>query len=287
MGTIPYLSRVDAGTVELVRSYDVEVVSSADLVQVHLCRWGDAQIESHKRAAKAIDAAKDQAFTFTNDELRAGRQPTEVSVQDFLMARFKERGLVTDHPPIVAVNAHAGNPHYSPSKETSLPIRRGDLLLIDLWAREPAPGAVYADITWTAAVGKLANDAVGKVFEIVTRARDAGLAHVDRERKAGRRIEGWQVDKTVRKVIEEAGYGDKFIHRTGHNIGAEVHGDGANLDSLETMDTRELIVRSCFSIEPGIYLDSFGIRSEIDVFLGERGAEVFSPIQRELVKIAA
>jgi Xaa-Pro aminopeptidase len=202
------------------------------------------------------------------------------------MERFAEKALTTDHPPIVAVNAHAGNPHYSPSPEASLPIRRGDLLLIDLWAKEKADGSVYADITWTAAVGKLSNDAVPKVFDIVTKARDAGLAHVDRERKAGRRIEGWQVDKTVRAVISEAGYGDKFIHRSGHNIGAEVHGDGANLDSLETVDTRELIPHSCFSIEPGIYLDAFGIRSEIDVYLGDKGAEVFSPIQRELLKIA-
>ncbi len=287
MGTIPYLSRVDAGTVELVRSYGVEVVSSADLVQFHLSRWDAAKLESHQRAAKAIDWAKDQAFAFVGAELRAGRQPTEIQVQGFLMDRFAEKGLVTDHPPIVAVNAHAGNPHYSPAAETSLPIRPGDLLLIDLWAREKAEGAVYADITWTAAVGRLANDAVPKVFDIVTRARDAGLAHVDRERKAGRRVEGWQVDKTVRAVIADAGYGEKFIHRTGHNIGAEVHGDGANLDSLETVDTRELIPHSCFSIEPGIYLDAFGIRSEIDVYLGDKGAEVFSPIQRELVKIAA
>jgi Xaa-Pro aminopeptidase len=287
MGTIPYLSRVDAGTIELVRSYGVEVVSSADLVQFHLSRWSQAKLESHKRAARAIDWAKDEAYRVVGEELRAGHQPTEIQIQGFLMERFAEKGLTTDHPPIVAVNAHAGNPHYSPSAAESLPIRRGDLLLIDLWAKEKAEGSVYADITWTAAVGSLANDAVAKVFDIVTRARDAGLAHVDRERKAGRKIEGCQVDKTVRAVIVDAGYGDKFIHRTGHNIGTEVHGDGANLDSMETIDTRELIPHSCFSIEPGIYLDAFGIRSEIDVYLSDTGAEVFSPIQRELVRIPA
>lgn len=287
LGTIPYLSRVDAGTVELVRSFGVEVVSSADLVQYHQCRWTDAELETHRRALADIDGAKDQAFAHVGDELRAGRQPSEASVQAFLMTRFEERGLITDHPPIVAVNSHAGNPHYAPSPATSAPIRRGDLLLIDLWARERADGSKYADITWTAMVGAPPGSEIARVFDVVVRARDAGLAFVDGERKQGRRVEGWQADQVVRRVVADAGFGERFIHRTGHNINDQVHGDGANLDSLETHDTRELIPRTCFSIEPGVYLEAFGIRSEIDVYLDERGAQVFSPIQRELVRIEA
>ncbi|MBI3961582.1 MAG: aminopeptidase P family protein [Deinococcus sp.] len=286
MGTIPYLSRVDAGTIELVRSYGVEVVSSSDLVQYFLCRWTPDQVESHRRAAQAINAAKDGAYEFIGQEVQRGHTPLETEVQDFLMARFHDAGLITDHPPIVAVGPHAGNPHYSPSTTTPTPIKKDDLVLIDLWAKENDPLAVYADITWTGYVGQQPPERYGEVFNIVARARDLGLNYLAQEHRAGRTLKGFEVDRKVRDYIAAAGYGPYFIHRTGHSIGAHaVHGDGANLDDLETHDERELVKGLGFSIEPGIYLPDFGIRSEIDVFLDSDGPKVFTPIQQEIVAI--
>src|SRR5512137_486438 len=280
MAGIPYLSRVDAGTLELVRSLGVEVVSSAELVQQFLCRFDDRQIESHARACRAIDEAKDEAFARVGEEHRRGREPAEHEIQDLLMARFAERGLVTDHPPIVAVNGHAGDPHYVPSKERPAPIRPGDLLLIDLWAREPRADDPYADITWMAFCGDRPPPKVERIFRVTADGRDAGFGLVARAWKAGERLEGWQVDRVVR---------DHIVHRTGHSIGfASPHGDGANMDDLETHDTRELLERTAFSIEPGIYIpeEGMGVRLEIDVVLAPGGPRIFSKLQQELVRIA-
>jgi Xaa-Pro aminopeptidase len=288
MAGIPSLSRVDGGTLELVRSLGVEVVSSADLVQRFLCRWSPRQVASHVRAVRAIDEAKDAAFAYVGESHRRGYDPTEDQVQDLLLKRFADRGLVTDHPPIVAVNGHAGDPHYVPSKANSTPVRRGDVLLIDLWAKEARPDDPYADITWVAFCGERPPPRLEEIFRVTVEARDAGLAAVERAFRERRPLQGWEVDRAVRDHVAARGFGDRFLHRTGHSIGTSaVHGDGANLDDLETHDTRELIEGTAFSIEPGIYLpeEGLGVRSEIDVVLTAEGPKVFSPRQRELVRI--
>lgn len=286
-GTIPTLSRVDAGTLELVRSFGVEVVSSADLVQSFFCRLDAAQVESHKRALAAIDAAKDAAFERIGDALRRGDTLLETDVQAFLLERFAAAELETDHAPIVAVNAHAGDPHYSPSAATPTPIRRGDMVLIDLWARGKGPRDVYADITWVGFCGDRPPDKLQTIFRAAADARDAGLEALARAHREGRTLAGFEVDRVVRDRIEAAGFGDRFVHRTGHSIETRVHGDGANLDDLETHDVRLLVPGLAFSIEPGIYLpeEGLGVRTEIDVFLAEDGPKVFSKIQKELVRI--
>lgn len=289
MAGIPYLSRVDGGTLELVRSLGVEVAPSADLVQAFLCRWDARQVESHRRALAAIDAAKDAAFARVGEAHRAGRAPAEHEVQAFLMERFAQAGLVTDHPPIVAVNGHAGDPHYVPSAAHPTPIRPGDMLLIDLWAKEPGASDPYADITWVAFCGDHPPAALQEVFRVVADGRDAGLALVQEAFAAGRALQGWQVDRAVRDLITARGYGDRFVHRTGHSLGtASAHGDGANMDDLETHDTRELLTGTAFTIEPGVYLPDrgMGVRLEIDVVLTDEGPRVFSPVQQELVLVS-
>ncbi len=286
-GAIPTLSRVDAGTLELVRSFGVEVVSSADLVQRFFCRLDPAQVESHKRALAAIDAAKDAAFERIGDALRRGETLLETDVQAFLLERFAAAELETDHAPIVAVNAHAGDPHYSPSAATPTPIRRGDMVLIDLWARGKGPRDVYADITWVGFCGDRPPEKLETIFRVAAEARDAGLEALARAHREGRTLAGFEVDRVVRDRIDAAGFGDRFVHRTGHSIETRVHGDGANLDDLETHDVRPLVPGLAFSIEPGIYLpeEGLGVRTEIDVFLAEDGPKVFSKIQKELVRI--
>jgi Xaa-Pro aminopeptidase len=286
---IPYLSRVDAGTLEVVRGLGVQVVSSAELVQHFLCRWTPAQVESHKRALAGIDQAKDAAFERIGELLRRGVEPKETEIQKFLTDRFAEAGLTCDHAPIVAVNAHAGDPHYEPSERTPTPIRRGDLVLIDLWARGTGLGDVYADITWMGFCGDRPPPKADQIFRIAAGARDVGLEMVALAHREGRILEGWQVDRAVRDRITAMGFGDKFIHRTGHSIGRNVHGDGANLDDLETHDTRKLVTGLAFSIEPGIYLpeEGLGVRTEIDVFLDATGPQVFGKVQQELVHIAS
>jgi Xaa-Pro aminopeptidase len=289
MAAIPYLSRVDAGTLELVRSLGVEVVPSGDLVQRFLCRWSPRQLASHVRALRAIDEAKDAAFAYVGESHRRGYEPTEDQVQDLIAKRFADRGLVTDHPPIVAVNAHAADPHYVPSKARPTPIRRGDVLLIDLWAKEPRAEDPYADITWMAWCGDRPPERLAEIFRVAADARDVGLRTVERAWAEGRRLQGWEVDRAVRDHVASRGFGERFVHRTGHSLGtASPHGDGANIDDLETHDTRELLAGTAFSIEPGIYLpaEGMGVRTEIDVVLTDEGPKVFSPVQQELVRIA-
>jgi Xaa-Pro aminopeptidase len=284
---IPYLSRVDAGTLELIRSLGAQVVSSAELVQHFLCRWSPDQVASHQRALSGIDGAKDAAFERIGELLRRGAEPKETEIQRFLTDRFAEAGLTFDHAPIVAVNAHAGDPHYEPSERTPTPIRKGDLVLIDLWARGTGPEDVYADITWMGFCGDKPAPKMDQIFRIASGARDVGLETVALAHREGRTLEGWQVDRAVRDHIAAKGFGDQFIHRTGHSIGVNVHGDGANLDDLETHDTRRLVPGLAFSIEPGIYLpeEGMGVRTEIDVFLSAEGPKVFSKVQQELVHI--
>lgn len=287
MNAVPYISRVDAGTIELIRGLGIEIVTSADLVQQFEAVWDDRQLASHRHAAGKLRRIVDEAFSHVRKSVTARRTVTEYDLQQFIMQRFQAHGLVTSSPPIAAVNAHSANPHYSPAPKGSARIKKGDLVLIDLWAKKPAAGSVYADITWTGFVGKDVPARKREVFTIVRDARNAALDFVRAQVASGLFPCGWEVDEVCRKVIRDAGYADRFVHRTGHSIGEEVHGNGANIDSLETKDSRRLMPRTCFSIEPGIYLPGeFGIRSELDVYLSDREAHVFGqPVQTELVAI--
>jgi Xaa-Pro dipeptidase len=287
LNAVPYVSRVDAGTVELIRSYDVEVVSSADLIQTFEARWTDSQLESHEFAAAALRRIVDQTFSHVREAITKGRGLTEYGVQQFILARIREAGMVTSSAPIAAVNAHSADPHYGPPETGSAEVTCDALLLIDLWAKRAEPGSVYADITWTGYVGQTVPGKHREIFDLVRQGRDAALNFVRTEIAAGHRPFGWEVDDACRQVIQRSGYGDQFVHRTGHSIGEEVHGNGANIDGLETQDTRRLMPRTCFSIEPGIYLPGeFGIRSELDVYLAEREALVFGlPLQSEIVPL--
>lgn len=284
--SVPYISRVDAGTIELVRSFGVEVVSSGDLVQMFESRWSRAQLDLHIEAAEALRRIIDQAFAEIARAVAAGRRITEYDIQQFICDAYKDNGLVTSHSPIVAVNANAALPHYQPTRERHSEIKRGDLVLLDIWAKRDAPDAVYADITWTGYVGNRVPERIERIFEIVRGARDAAYGFVDEAARARRPVYGWQADEVARSYIRERGYGEYFLHRTGHSIGVEVHGTGANLDNLETRDERMLLPGTAFSIEPGIYLDDFGIRSEIDVYFGDGATLVAGqPIQSEVIRI--
>ena len=282
---IPYVSMVDAGTVELVRGAGVEVVSSADLVQYFEARWTPVNLERHLEAGRKIDELRRDAFRLVSDCLRNGRRVTEFDVKRFILDGFKQAGLTTDHGPIVAVNGNCSNPHYEPEQDAHREIRRGDVLLIDMWAKTDAPGGVYYDITWTGFCGSEPPGEVVKVFEVVREARDRAVKTVQEAVSAGRELRGYEVDDAARGFIREQGYGEYFVHRTGHSIGTEVHGAGANMDNLETHDERRVIPWTCFSVEPGIYLPKFGIRSEVNVFVGEDGARVTGEIQQRLVTL--
>jgi Xaa-Pro aminopeptidase len=279
---IPYVAMVDAGTVELVRECGVEVCSSAELIQEFEACLTDEQLESHLEAGRRVDRIRAEAFRLIGARLDAGID--EVTVRDWILAEFRKAGLVTDSGPIVGVNAHAGDPHYEPSAETSAPIRRGDLVLLDMWAKLDRPGAVFYDITWTGHCGP-AGEQVQRIFEIVRGARDKAIEAVTQSVAAGREIRGFEVDDAARGHIQSAGYGDRFVHRTGHSIGESVHGSGANMDNLETHDERRIVPGALFSVEPGIYLEDFGVRSEVNVFVGKGKASVTGEIQRELVPI--
>lgn len=287
LNAIPYVSRVDAGTIELIRSYGVEVVSSADLIQTFEARWTDHQLESHQFAAAALRRIVDETFSHVHETVAQGRSLTEYGVQQFILARIGEAGMVTSSAPIAAVNAHSADPHYGPAEIGSADVFRDALLLIDLWAKRAEAGSVYADITWTGYVGRTVPVKHREIFDLVRQGRDAALTFVKTEIAAGHRPFGWEVDEACRQVIQRAGYGDQFVHRTGHSIGEEVHGNGANIDGLETQDIRRLMSRTCFSIEPGIYLPGeFGIRSELDVYIAERETLVFGlPLQNEIIPI--
>src|SRR5262245_3570537 len=263
----PYIGRVDAGTVELVKSFGCEVVASGDLVQLFEATWDDDQEKSHFEAAKLCRDAYDVAFKFIADEIRAKGKVLETAVQARIMKHFTYNGMTTYSPPIVGVGPHSGDPHFDTSTATDMPIERGSFVLIDLWAKMNRPRAVYADYTRTAFVGDSVPEKYVKIFNIVAAARDAGIKTVTDAFASKKTLQGWQIDDATRAVIEKAGYGDQYTHRTGHNIGQEVHGNGAHIDGLETRDDRTIIPRTCFSIEPGIYLPEFGVRSEVDIYI--------------------
>jgi Xaa-Pro dipeptidase len=279
---VPYVAMVDAGTVELVRDLGIEVVTSAELIQEFEACLNEAQFASHLEAGRRVDGVRDRAFRFIAERLSSGVD--ELAVREWILDEFRHAGLVTDSGPIVAVNAHAGDPHYEPRAETGVPIRKGDFVLLDMWAKLDQPGSVFYDITWAAFCGE-APEKVRSVFEIVRDARDRAVEKVARAVGSGHEIRGYEVDDAARACIQAKGYGDRFVHRTGHSIGEEVHGTGANMDNLETHDDRRILPGALFSIEPGIYLETFGIRLEVDVFVSQRDAATTGVVQRELVRI--
>ena len=284
---VPYVAMVDAGTIELVRGTGVEIATAADLIQSFEAVWSEDQYRSHKEAQVKVDAIRRAAFQGVASALRAGKTCDEFEVQQFIRERFQAEGLITDHGPIVAVNANASNPHYEPTRERCSSIREGDLLLIDLWAKLDRPGSVYYDITWSAYCGRTAPDSMKNVFSVVREARDAAVSVARSAAAEGRDLAGFQVDDAARGVIGKAGFGEYFFHRTGHSIGEEVHGNGANMDNYETHDARRIIPGTCFSVEPGIYLKEFGMRTEVNVFRGTNSAEVTGEIQTDLIELLA
>lgn len=267
----PYIGRVDAGTVELVKSFGCDVLASGDLIQQFEAVWDADQEKSHFEAAALCRAAFDVAFEFIAAGIKAHGGVLETAVQARIMKHFADSGMTTYSPPIVGVGPHSGDPHFDTAAETDVPVQRGSFVLIDLWAKMNRPRAVYADYTRVAFVGGSVPEQFTKVFNVVAAARDAGIAKVKEAFAAGRPLPGYEVDHATRAVIEAAGYGEFYTHRTGHNIGQEVHGNGAHIDGLETRDDRHIIPRTCFSIEPGIYLPEFGVRSEVDVYIDKDG----------------
>ncbi len=284
---IPYVAMVDAGTVELVRSCGVKVVSSADLVQKYEACWSQVQLESHLAAGAVIDRVVREAFQLAAKNVREKKTFTEYDLKQWILKEFESAGITADQGPDIAVGPHASDPHYGPSPETASPIREGDLLLLDVWGKKKAAGSVYYDITWVGYLGAKVPEKMAKIFGIVREARDKAVELIQSSIAAGKPLQGWQVDKVARNVIEKAGYGKYFFHRTGHNIGQTVHGNGVNMDGLETHDVRHLIPKTCNSIEPGIYLPEFGIRSEVNMYIGEKEARVTGAVQKEILALLA
>ena len=282
---IPAVSLVDAGTIDLVRSIGIDVVSSAPLVQHFEARWSASQREAHFEAGRRVDRVLREAFQRIRRDIDSAGESSELAIARFIAGRFRAEGMVAEDGPIVAVNANSGDPHYAPDPQRSMPIRQGDFVLIDLWAKLDSPGSVYYDITWTGFCGDPPPARIQRVFEIVKGARDRALAAVDSAVRNGRVIRGWEVDDVARGHIAAAGYGEAFVHRTGHSIGEEVHGNGANIDNLEMRDDRPVIASTCFSIEPGIYLPEFGVRSELDCYVDAHGAAATGAVQNEIVSI--
>ncbi len=283
---IPYLSRVDAGTVDFIRRLGMSVVSSGDLVGRFEAAWNADQIATHRAASEKLYRIKDRTFDYVGARLSAGDAVHEFEVQQQMVSWFGEEGLIADAAPIVGAQENAGNPHYAPTRESSRPIRPNELLLLDLWGKLNQPGSVYADITWTGFAGD-PPDEIARAFAAIVAGRDAAVRKVQSGIAAGQAVRGWEVDRATRDVITEAGFGKQFIHRTGHSLGEEVHGNGVHMDDYETHDDRRLVTGTGFTIEPGVYTPTFGVRTEINMVVGERSAEVTGPCQQALVRIAS
>lgn len=282
---IPYIGLVDAGTIELIRRMKKKIVTSANLVQKFEASWSAEQLESHLAAGKIVDRVTQDAFRRAADFVRQGKPMTEYELQQWMAAEMRSNGLTFDDPPIVAVQPNNGDPHYAPQPDTARPIRAGDLLLLDVFAKFTKPRSVYYDITWIGYLGDRVPDAYAKVFRIVRQARDRAIELIKESVAAGKPIHGWEVDNMARGVIRKAGYGKYFVHRTGHSIGQSVHGNGANMDGLETRDDRKIVPHTCFSIEPGIYMAEFGLRTEVNVYVGEKEARVTGAVQDEILPL--
>lgn len=284
-GRLPYIGLVDAGTIELVKSLGLEIASSADIVAYFQARMNANQIESHRKAAVLINQIKDEAFKLLKNSLAGGNSINEKMVVDFIMRRFNEENLVTDFPPICAINTNISNPHYEPPEKNSAPIKKGSLLLIDLWAKLKESHSVFADITWMAYAGESVPDKYESIFKIVASGRDAAVDYL-LKKFPKETVYGFDVDDACRKVITDAGYGEYFFHRTGHSILESVHGPGPNIDNLETEDRRKILPGHLFSVEPGIYLEEYGFRTEIDVMLTEIGPEITTqPVQKKIIPL--
>ena len=282
---IPYLSRVDAGTAEAVRRRGVEILSSGDLVQRFEAAWTPAQLATHRSASEALYRIKDRAFAAAAGAVREGRPLTEFGLQQQMVDWFAEEGLVSDSAPVVAVGSNAGDPHYLPTADRSRPIIADEVLLLDLWGKHKSPGAVFADITWVGFTGARVPDEVARVFRVAAGARDAAVTLVQEAARAGRELRGWEVDRAARTVLEQAGYGHGILHRTGHSLGESVHGNGVHLDDYETHDDRRVLPGTGFTIEPGLYFDTFGVRTEINMYRSEHDALVTGPRQTDVVTL--
>jgi Xaa-Pro aminopeptidase len=280
---IPYISRVDAGTVEAVRQLGVDVASSGDLVQRFEAIWSDEALQTHRAASDRLYRIKDRAFDFVRDARRAGRALTELDVQRAMLGWFESEGLIADSPPVVGAQENAGDPHYGPTEQKHRAIGDNEVLLLDLWGKLPQAGAVYADITWVGFTAGAVPDRYVQAFNAARDGRDAAVALVKDAVAKGRELRGFEVDRACRAVLEQAGFGAQFIHRTGHSLGTEVHGNGVHMDDFETHDERRLIPGTGFTIEPGVYSKVFGVRTEINMFVGEREATVTGPLQTEFV----
>jgi Xaa-Pro aminopeptidase len=282
---IPYISRVDAGTVESVRQLGIEVASSGDLVQRFEAVWTDEVLATHQSASEKLYRIKDQAFQLVKERMASRSSVTEFEVQQEMLKWFGEEGLVTDAPPNVSAQENAGNPHYLATREQHRAIQPNEIVLIDLWGKLARPGAVFADITWVGFTGSQVPDTYARAFAAIRDGRDAAIDLVQTAVREQRDLRGYQVDRACRDVIERAGFGAQFIHRTGHSLGENVHGDGVHMDDYETHDDRRLIPGTGFTIEPGIYTDTYGVRTEINMYVGEREARVTGPRQQELVSL--
>jgi Xaa-Pro dipeptidase len=285
---IPSISVADAGTVDLVRSFGIDVVSSADLVSKFESHLTDKDLDSHIRAGALMQEIKDMTFVEIAKRIKAGEKPREVEIQHYMHKLMEERNLICEDGPIVAINEHAADPHFEPTEENSFEMKEGDLVLLDLWAKLKEPGSIYYDITWMGFIGTSIPDNINKYFQIIAKARDTAHEFIKDRFEKNEPTHGWEVDFFCRKEVIDAGYGEYFSHRTGHNIGEEVHGSGVNMDNLETKDERIIIPGTCFSIEPGLYMleKKLGFRTEIDVYITEDGkAEVAGPIQQEVIAI--
>jgi Xaa-Pro dipeptidase len=282
---IMYISMVDAGTVEFLRSLGKEIVSSANLVSKFQAVLSEEQIASHEFAQSALDDILVEGFQVIGSRARGGSPATEYEMMNWFKEAMGRQGLTTDHGPNVSVNQNSSDSHYEPSAEASRPIQSGDFLLIDIWARKDAPGTCWYDITWTGVVNRDPSDFERTIFAVVRDARDAAISAVRTAFEGGVPISGFEADDAARSVIGGAGYGQYFTHRTGHNISDVLHGNGAHLDNLETHDERRILPFTCFSVEPGIYLPEFGVRSEVNMLTTHDSAKVTGAIQQELVRI--
>ena len=282
---IPYVARVDAGTIELVRNAGVEVVSSGDLIQRFSTIWDTDAIATHRHASDKLYRVKDLAFEAAARRLRDGIATTEYDIQQLMAGWFRDEGLTSDADPNVSAGENSGNPHYLPTATAHRPVRAEEVLLLDLWGKLDRPGAVFADITWMGYTGRTVPERFANAFGAIRDARDAGIGLVQEAIRAGRDLRGWEVDRAASSILHAAGYGDRILHRTGHSLGESVHGNGVNMDDYETHDDRRLLPGTGFTIEPGVYFDDFGVRTEINMIVSPHDAAVTGPLQTEVLAL--
>ena len=282
---IPYVARVDAGTIELVRQSGVDVVSSGDLIQRFSTVWDEDALASHRQASDKLYRVKDLAFEAAARRLRDRVATTEYDIQQLMVGWFRDEGLLSTDEPNVSAAENSGNPHYLPTATSHRAIRADEILLLDLWGKLNRPGAVFADITWMGFTGRNVPERFVRAFAAIRDARDAGVELVQQSMRAGRDLRGWEVDRAASQVLKDAGYADAILHRTGHSLGESVHGNGVNMDDYETHDDRRLIPGTGFTIEPGVYFDDFGVRTEINMTVSARDAAVTGPLQQEILAL--